>query len=257
MNFLIRSLTSFLYVGLLLGSLYIDATLFTVVLFLIAIIAQWELQKITNKKIILSYLFFPLTYVAVQVNSEYHLYLISVAVIGSLGMLGFFSNSKQLRYSKAAVYFLSLFQICIPLLLLAQLGKSNPIYVLYFFGIIWLSDTGAYVIGSLFGKRKLAPSISPNKTIEGSLGGVLVATAALLYAADIENFQYSWVLILVVTAISGALGDLVQSKIKRVCGVKDSGNILPGHGGIYDRIDSSILAAPIYILLLNLFAYVS
>ena len=143
------------------------------------------------------------------------------------------------------------------MLLLAQLGKSNPIYALYFFGIIWLSDTGAYVIGSLFGKRKLAPTISPNKTIEGSLGGILVAAAALLYAADIENFQYSWILILVVTAILGALGDLVQSKIKRVCGVKDSGNILPGHGGIYDRIDSSILAAPIYILLLNLFAYVS
>ena len=66
MNFLIRSLTSFLYVGLLLGSLYIDATLFTLVLLLMAIIAQWELQKITNKKIILSYLFFPLTYVAVK-----------------------------------------------------------------------------------------------------------------------------------------------------------------------------------------------
>jgi phosphatidate cytidylyltransferase len=109
----------------------------------------------------------------------------------------------------------------------------------------------------LFGKRKLAPTISPNKTIEGSLGGILVATLALLYAADIDNVQYSWILILVVTAILGALGDLVQSKIKRVCGVKDSGSILPGHGGIYDRIDSSILAAPIYILLLNLFAYVS
>ena len=71
MNFLIRSLTSFLYVGLLLGSLYIDATFFTVVLFLMSIIAQWELQKITNKKIILSYLFFPLVYVAVQLNPEY------------------------------------------------------------------------------------------------------------------------------------------------------------------------------------------
>ena len=257
MNFLIRSLTSFLYVGLLLGSLYIDATFFTAMLFLMAIIAQCELQKITKKKIVLSYLFFPLAYVAFQLIPEYYPHLVGVAVVGCLGMLSFFSNSKQLRYSKAAVYYLGLFQICIPLLLIAQLGKSNPIYVLYFFGIIWLSDTGAYVIGSLFGKRKLAPSISPNKTIEGSLGGVLVATAALLYAVDIENFQYSWVLILVVTAISGALGDLVQSKIKRVCGVKDSGNILPGHGGIYDRIDSSILAAPIYILLLNLFAYVS
>lgn len=257
MNFLIRSLTSFLYVGLLLGSLYIDATFFSVVLFLMAIIAQWELQRITDKKIILSYLFFPVVFATVQMNPEYYPYLVGAAVVGSLGMLGFFGNSNQLSYSKTAVYFLSLFQICIPLILLAFLGKSNPIYVLYFFGIIWLSDTGAYVIGSLFGKRKLAPAISPNKTIEGSLGGIVVATVALLYAADIKNIQYSWVLILVVTAIIGALGDLVQSKIKRICGVKDSGSILPGHGGIYDRIDSSILAAPMYILLLNLFAYVS
>lgn len=257
MNFLIRSLTSLIYVGLLLGSLYIDAVFFSIVLLLIAIIAQWELQKITNKKIILSYLFFPLAYAVAQFTPESLPYLMSLGVLGSVFMLSFFSSSNTSSYSPTVVYFISLFQISIPLILLALLGESNPLYVLYFFGIIWLSDTGAYVIGSLFGKRKLAPTISPNKTIEGSLGGIVVATLALLYTADIDNVQHSWILILIVTAILGALGDLVQSKIKRVCGVKDSGSILPGHGGIYDRIDSSILAAPIYILLLNLFAYVS
>ena len=257
MNFLIRSLTSFLYVGLLLGSLYIESTFFSLVLFVMSIIAQWELQRITDKKIILSYLFFPAVYTLVQLNHEYFPYLIGAGVTGCLVMLGFFRNSKQLRYSKAVVYFLSMFQICIPLILIAFLGKSNPIYVLYFFGIIWFSDTGAYVIGSLFGKRKLAPTISPNKTIEGSLGGILVVTVLLMWVTDMDNTPYSWFLIILVTAVLGALGDLIQSKIKRVCGVKDSGSILPGHGGIYDRIDSSILAAPMYILLLNLFSYVS
>ena len=241
MNFLIRSLTSFLYVGLLLGSLYIDATLFSVVLFMMAVIAQWELQRIANKKIILSYLFFPAGYMIAQFTPESLPYLMVLGVLGSVIMLSFFSSSNTSSYSLTVVYFLSLFQICIPLILLALLGESNPLYVLYFFGIIWLSDTGAYVIGSLFGKRKLAPTISPNKTIEGSLGGIVVATLALLYAADIDNVQYSWILILMVTAILGALGDLVQSKIKRVCGVKDSGSILPGHGGIYDRIDLSLI----------------
>jgi phosphatidate cytidylyltransferase len=224
---------------------------------MMAVIAQWELQRIANKKIILSYLFFPAGYMIAQFTPESLPCLMGLGVLGSVIMLSFFSSSNTSSYSLTVVYFLSFFQICIPLILLALLGESNSLYVLYFFGIIWLSDTGAYVIGSLFGKRKLAPTISPNKTIEGSLGGIVVATLALLYAADIDNVQYSWILILMVTAILGALGDLVQSKIKRVCGVKDSGSILPGHGGIYDRIDSSILAAPIYILLLNLFAYVS
>ena len=166
-------------------------------------------------------------------------------------------NSNTLTYSVKFVYVFSLFHICIPLILLALLGQSTPMYVLYFFGIIWLSDTGAYLTGSFFGKRKIAPTISPNKTIEGSFGGIVFATLALLFLADTDNVQFSWILILVVTAILGALGDLIQSKIKRVCGVKDSGKILPGHGGIYDRIDSSIMAAPMYIVLLNLFAYVS
>ena len=74
-----------------------------------------------------------------------------------------------------------------------------------------------------------------------------------MWVIDMDNTPYSWFLIILVTAVLGALGYLIQSKIKRVCGVKHSGSILPGHGGIYDRIDSSILAAPIYILLLNLF----
>ena len=257
MNFLIRSFTSLIYVGLLLGSLYIDAVFFSIVLLLMGIIAQWELQKITNKKIILSYLFFPVAYTVAQFTTEYIPYIVSIGVFGSLSMLGLFRNSNKLSYSVKFVYFFSLFHICIPLILLALLGQSNPMYVLYFFGIIWLSDTGAYLIGSFFGKRKIAPTISPNKTIEGSFGGIDFATLALLFLADTDNVQFSWILILVVTAILGALGDLIQSKIKRVCGVKDSGNILPGHGGIYDRIDSSIMAAPMYILLLNLFAYVS
>ena len=150
MNFLIRSLTSFLYVGLLLGSLYIDATLFSVVLFMMAVIAQWELQRITNKKIILSYLFFPAGYMIAQFTPESLPYLMGLGVLGSVIMLSFFSSSNTSSYSLTVVYFLSLFQISIPLILLALLGESNPLYVLYFFVIIWLSDTGAYVIGSLF-----------------------------------------------------------------------------------------------------------
>ena len=135
MNFLIRSLTSLIYVGLLLGSLYIDAVFFSIVLLLMAIIAQWELQKITNKKIILSYLLFPAGYMIAQFTPESLPYIMGLGVLGSLIMLSFFSSSNTPSYSLTAVYFLSLFQISIPLILLALLGESNPLYVLYFFGI--------------------------------------------------------------------------------------------------------------------------
>lgn len=112
------------------------------------------------------------------------------------------------------------------------------------------SDTGAWLCGKRFGKTKLWPSVSPNKTVEGAIGGALlsglVATMAwhqLVNDADIVAF-----IIFTVLAVISQLGDLVESKIKRQFGVKDSSNIIPGHGGIYDRLDSVLYVAPFYLL---------
>ena len=121
------------------------------------------------------------------------------------------------------------------------------------------NDTGAYIIGSWIGKTPLAKKISPNKTLEGFFGGVLIATSFTLVLGLTFNLGI-WselLLIAIVTAASGGLGDLIQSKVKRICSVKDSGKLLPGHGGIYDRVDSTLLAIPIYMLLLQLTNYVS
>ena len=131
--------------------------------------------------------------------------------------------------------------------------------MLLLFCIVWVNDTGAYIIGSWIGKTPLAKKISPNKTLEGFFGGVLIATCFTLVLG--LNFNLgTWsdlLLIAIVTAVSGGLGDLIQSKVKRICSVKDSGKLLPGHGGIYDRVDSTLLAVPIYMLLLQLTNYVS
>ena len=135
MNFLIRSFNSLIYVVLLLGSLYIDAVFFSIVLLLIAILAQVELHKINNNNIIFIYMFFPAAYQFTQFTHAYLHYIVSIGVFGSLSMLGLFRNSNKLSYSVKFVYFFSLFHICIPLILLALLGQSNPMYVLYFFGV--------------------------------------------------------------------------------------------------------------------------
>ncbi|KKC46731.1 MULTISPECIES: phosphatidate cytidylyltransferase [Paenibacillus] len=119
------------------------------------------------------------------------------------------------------------------------------------FGCIWASDIGAYFIGKAIGRTKLWPAISPNKTIEGSLGGVLasIAVAAVFHFAAPEWIGLGHaVSIGLVAAVAGQFGDLIQSAYKRLRGVKDSGRLLPGHGGVLDRCDSWIIVFPLLVL---------
>ena len=135
---------------------------------------------------------------------------------------------------------------------------SRTFWVLPIFLLIWLNDTGAYVIGTLIGRHKLMPHVSPHKTIEGLLGGLLFTllggTALHLLFPALTTLIYWFGLALIIT-IFGTWGDLLESLLKRTYGVKDSGTILPGHGGILDRLDSLLLATPpayLYISLLIL-----
>lgn len=118
--------------------------------------------------------------------------------------------------------------------------------------IVWLTDSGAYMIGRQLGKHKLAPQISPNKTWEGSIGGTVAATIILAIYLWFFPVGYSWIVMIILTlvlSIIGQFGDLVESALKRFYGVKDSGRILPGHGGILDRFDSMLLVMPCLYLL--------
>jgi phosphatidate cytidylyltransferase len=120
------------------------------------------------------------------------------------------------------------------------------------FACIWASDAGAYFVGKAIGKTKLWPSISPNKTIEGALGGLLIAVGVGLIFASVrpEWLGYGQAALIGLTAaVAGQLGDLIQSAYKRFRGVKDSGNLLPGHGGVLDRMDSWLIVFPIVHLL--------
>lgn len=119
--------------------------------------------------------------------------------------------------------------------------------------MIWTCDTGAYLSGKSFGKHKLFERISPNKTIEGSAGGMLLTVgAAFVFAEYLGGLVLlDWIIVAILVSVFGTYGDLFESLVKRKIGVKDSGNILPGHGGILDRIDSILLSAPVLLIFLK------
>lgn len=139
------------------------------------------------------------------------------------------------------------------ILYLHQADPRSPLVLLFLFVLVWLADTGAYFAGSLFGKIKLAPGVSPGKTFEGVLGGLAaVAVAALAGGVFIWRMSAEtlalWLAIVLVATVFSVMGDLVESQAKRVAGVKDSGRLLPGHGGLLDRIDAFSAAAPPFAL---------
>lgn len=122
---------------------------------------------------------------------------------------------------------------------------------------IWASDTGAYLCGSLLGRHRLFPRISPKKSWEGSIGGALLTVGAAVAVAHFYGFMnvWQWIGMALVVVVFGTYGDLTESMIKRHLGIKDSGNILPGHGGLLDRLDSMFFAIPaviVYLYMLSL-----
>lgn len=133
---------------------------------------------------------------------------------------------------------------------------TNPLFgawtVLYIFALVWAADVGAYAAGRMLGKHKMIPAVSPNKTIEGLCGGVVLAFVVMVLVAQLipvpREMYVGFYSIGLATVVVSVFGDLSESMFKRCAGVKDSGSILPGHGGVLDRIDSLTSALPIFAL---------
>ena len=167
-----------------------------------------------------------------------------------------FRHGSNIAVRELIAYTLGAILVTMPCLAavgIVQIATFGSKMLLVVLGMLWANDTFAYFVGSQFGKTPLAPMISPGKTLEGTLGGVVITLIlTVLVVLGFAFADWTWIGIALLVCAFGSIGDLVQSAFKRVAGVKDSGNLLPGHGGLWDRFDSFLGSLPfvfIYLIL--------
>ncbi len=253
-----RLLTGGALALLVLFLIFKSPTGFVLLMVAVAAIGVYEFLKLiqtsTGNKLIaiavlaLSSYFIIITPTIVDDDSFANMIYIAVLSIVCLWWLNNFWMIAHYPNSKPATMFTPLKPalLFLPLFLLSLL-ESNLILLLFL--IVWGADSFAYFSGRAFGKRKLAPNLSGGKTIEGVVGGLI----SVLLIAGVWMFSYNesnWLFLLLalITGIFSVMGDLYESIYKREAGVKDSGNILPGHGGVFDRIDGLLAATPVFIM---------
>lgn len=188
-----------------------------------------------------------LTWLPSQLNRFFLFYVVVMLIL-----LHTVVKKKRFTFDDAGVLTLAMLYIGTGFHYFISARADGLTTLLFAMLIVWLTDSGAYIIGKQIGKHKLAPRISPNKTWEGSIGGTVAATIILAVYLWFFPVGYSWVVMVGLTlilSIIGQFGDLIESALKRFYGVKDSGKILPGHGGILDRFDSMLLVMPCLYLL--------
>ncbi len=185
-------------------------------------------------------------------HEAYALGLVFTAVAGEL-VLGLAEAPDTSLLRRGGALALGALYLGYPLGLVVRLREASPWWVTGGFVLIWANDILAYVVGVNLGRHRLAPQVSPKKSVEGALGGAAAATVAAVLIRGWLGLSLAGAAVTgLAVAIAGQVGDLVESALKREAGVKDSGGLLPGHGGMLDRFDSSLLAFPVLYLLLRL-----
>lgn len=228
-------------------------TLFVYILATIALIELMHMRKIANSIFPLVLAIGLLWIVLLQISGNIIPGLwftkIEGAVLFVMLLLAYTVLAKnKFNFDDAGFILLATVYVGIGFYYLIETRAAGLDYIFFVLFVIWATDTGAYFFGRALGKRKLWPTISPNKTIEGAIGGILIACVVGIIFQLIHPFDFSMITIIGVTvfiSIVGQIGDLVESAFKRHYGVKDSGKILPGHGGILDRLDSLIFVLPL------------
>jgi len=267
-----RIISGLVFGGLFISSLYTHVS-FALLTFIFGIISTNEFNKLTNQKgigyyIVFSiiYIYFALTEYLLNINNQPNSWfndlkdtLLIFSIFVSLFLLRDLFSTKNLISVLIKKYFRFIFYITSSFIFIYLIANFNGFYepsiILGCFILIWVNDSFAYMVGKKFGKQKLFYSISPHKTVEGFLGGLLfccISASIVSRYVDDSISTSNWLTIAIIVSVFGTLGDLIESKFKRESNVKDSGKIMPGHGGILDRLDSIIFASPYIYLFLKL-----
>lgn len=267
-NFFKRTLTAGAFVAVLLGCTYYSQLSFSILFFVITILGVWEFYKLSEKgenkpqkvigTIVGGSIF--VTTAIVCMGHDAHLLLINIPLVFLIFISELYTKAAN-PFRNIAFTILGIVYVAVPFSLLNYLVTYTGTYsyelLFGFFFILWCNDSGAYLAGSAFGKRKLFPRVSPGKSWEGSIGGA-IASYIVVFIISKWYIGFSiidWMVIAAILIVIGTLGDLVESLYKRSKNVKDSGTLLPGHGGILDRFDSLLMATPFVFTYLYLSQY--
>lgn len=276
-NFIQRTITGIIFVAVLVGGILGGPVSFSILFALITSLTIREFGTIVskqdgvqiNKSICMLagvFLFFGFAYIGIAPGQNEilipYLFLIIYLMIAEL-YLKRKNPLHNIAYTMMSQMYIALPFAALNILafhtsLTGSASEYNPILPLSIFVFTWINDTGAYCTGVLFGKHRLFERISPKKSWEGSIGGGVFSTIAAVIMAHFFPFMPLgvWIGLGLTVVVFGTWGDLTESLLKRTLGIKDSGNILPGHGGMLDRFDSTLMAVPasvIYLYVISLF----
>lgn len=265
-NLFVRTASGIVYVALMVAAVFTPWVAVPLALFF-TLVGMYEFYRLCNKSELRHHLAFWLIAALCMLECFLNMEIISYESVPStpwtitaciaglcLFLPELFGKNEE-AMSHVGLGFLGQIWVVLPLCILFFLWiPQQPILVLAFLILIWMSDTAAYVFGSLFGKHKLAPNISPGKTWEGFLCSCVFTVGLSIGFSYIPYFQqtglewWQWIWLSLIIQVFGLLGDLTESLFKRKAGVKDSGKIIPGHGGVLDRVDSILFATiPAYL----------
>jgi phosphatidate cytidylyltransferase len=261
-----RSLAGVVYIIIIVGSVLAGEKTLILVFLILGIISIFELQRLLKFKNLIGYLLLAsLLYSLANFPSyfEYIYIFVPLVITVKILLLKDLFSKKDFVIISDKKPLISWFYIMPSFLFLCLLPSVSGTYeaslFIGFFVLVWVNDSFAYIIGKNFGRNKLFERVSPKKTFEGFFGGIimtLMVSYICFLITELYNI-YIWLGIAVIVGITGSLGDLVQSKFKRIAKVKDSGSIIPGHGGVFDRMDSTIFSITFVYTFLLIIEYVS